>query len=171
MINIAKSIVNIYPDLRSLIDFVVIDNMDGQGQVLKEWNSNYPQPTQEQLESSWLQVVKNEKIEELRENCNDTILSGYTSNALGEPHQYGFSYEDQINLAGAKQIFDLNPALPSISWKTLDAGPLPHTRDQFLSMWLDGFNHKNNNIQKYWVKKGQVNSCNSEDEVNAVNWE
>jgi hypothetical protein len=110
------------------------------------------------------------KIAVLDDLCNKTILAGFTSSALGAPHQYDFDEEAQRNFAGALALMNADSTITSITWKTVDAGPLPHTRDQFIQLCKDGFAFKESQIQKYWNLKAQVQQASSIDQVNAITW-
>lgn len=41
-----------------------------------------------------------QKLDEINSGCTQYIESGFYSNALGEPHRYSSSLEDQVNLTG-----------------------------------------------------------------------
>lgn len=49
--NIALTLMYMYPGTDPLKDFIVQD--DGAGQYIKEWNLPDPQPTQKELEAKW----------------------------------------------------------------------------------------------------------------------
>ncbi|GIM47049.1 hypothetical protein DNHGIG_25980 [Collibacillus ludicampi] len=121
--------------------------------------------------ASLLEDVKARKIAELDQMCNQTILAGFTSSALGAPHQYDFDEEAQRNFAGTLALLNVDSTITSITWKTVDAGPLTHTRDQFIQLCRDAFNFKDSQIQKYWSKKNQVLQSTTVDQVNAITWD
>lgn len=52
--NIALAILHLFPAADPFRDFRVED--DGGGPILKAWNLTGPQPTEQQLESAWVQV-------------------------------------------------------------------------------------------------------------------
>lgn len=114
--------------------------------------------------------MKNMRINDLNTKCNQTILSGFTSYALGEPHQYDFDEEAQRNFNGTLTMLTVDPTISTIVWKTVDAGPLPHTKDQFIQLCKDGFAFKQNMISKYWLLKTKVQQATTIDEVNAITW-
>jgi hypothetical protein len=176
--NIAQAIIHLFPQANPLMDFIVQDDSDGEGPYIAQWNMEEDQPTEEELQAAWLDLttlkiedVKVEKISTLNEECNKIILAGFTSSAVGVLHQYGFDYEDQSNLMGTLTLFNSNPALTEIEWKTKDAGLVLHTREQLVQLCTDSFTHKQNNIKKYWIKKQQVLDAISIEEINSITFE
>jgi hypothetical protein len=117
-----------------------------------------------------LDAVKQRKIDELWDICNKEILSGFTSSALGVAHSYGFDAMDQDNLTGTASGIGMGIITGTIVWKTKDAGPLPHTINQFKQVCGDAFIMKQSKINKYWTIKNQILSCTSRDDINAVAW-
>lgn len=114
---------------------------------------------------------QNAKIAVLNEQCNKAILSGFTSSVLGEPHQYDFDEEAQRNLNGALTMMAVDSTITTVTWKTVDSGPLPHTKDQFTQLCKDAYSFKEKMVQKYWTKKLQVGSCTTIDQVNSIVWD
>jgi peptidoglycan hydrolase-like amidase len=60
--NLTQSILKIYPTLKFWIDFIVEDMSDGKWPQLKWYNENISQPTQEELESAWQEVVAEQEL-------------------------------------------------------------------------------------------------------------
>lgn len=131
---------------------------------------DYIQENFELLYELALTKYKQMKIEELDRKCNETILSGFSSSALGVNHQYDFDYEAQQNLSGMLTLFNTDATTTQIDWKTLDAGVLTHTKEQFLALYRDGFVHKNQNITKYWNLKEQVKAATTLDAITEIIW-
>lgn len=77
-----------------------------------------------------------QKRNELNSACRDAIVSGFTSSALGSPHTYASTFEDQLNLIGAKSA---GVALP---YPCRDANgvkaDVPHTAVQLVQVFNDG---------------------------------
>ncbi|MBL0387935.1 DUF4376 domain-containing protein [Tumebacillus sp. ITR2] len=118
-----------------------------------------------------LEDIKGAKIAELNAACNTGILAGFRSSALGEPHSYDFDAEAQSNLTGMLSVMNADPTIVETIWKTTDVGPLPHTREQFVTLCRDGLDHKNKLIARYWAIKASVEAATSEEEVLAIQWE
>jgi hypothetical protein len=115
-----------------------------------------------------LDEVKKKKIDELNNQCEATILSGFVSTTT--THKYGFSTYDQMNLTQQMILMLKDTTITSVYWKTEDAGILSHTRDEFFSITSEAEQHKRNNIQKYWDLKAKVQAALSENEVSMITW-
>lgn len=120
-------------------------------------------------EKTPLSEYKEKKIAELSKICNETILGGYTSNALGSPNHYDFDMEAQMNLAGMLHAINAAMINEPITWKASGV-PQQHTINQFKQVFADGLNWKNNNIGKYWMFKSQVAAATTKVEVDVVSW-
>lgn len=51
--NIALSIIYLYPKANPMTDFIVQDDSDGKGPYIALWNLDKPQPTETELLSAW----------------------------------------------------------------------------------------------------------------------
>lgn len=125
-------------------------------------------PKWDNVNSAWVEgklfdlvQYKLDKISLLNDMCNQSVLSTFTSSAMGVPHVYVFDYEAQMNFAGAKQAFQDN-LITNIDWNTRDAGVLNHSTAQFGSLWLDGFIHKVSTIGKFRTLKAQVEATTTD---------
>lgn len=168
--NIAQAIMKMYPDANPLENFVVRDNSDGMGAYIdqNQWKLPYAIPSTEELQSYWIESLKDEKINEINANCENTILAGFTSSSTG--YSYDFTNYDQMNITQQMLLLVSDPTIASIQWKTQDAGIVSLTRDQFLQIANEANDHKRVNIGKYWTLKSQVQSATMEDEINAIVW-
>jgi hypothetical protein len=116
-------------------------------------------------------AVRERKVAELSRKCNETILAGFASSALGSAHTYDFDEEAQRNLAGRLGIINANPNYAAVfKWKTVDAGPLDHTKAQFTQVCTDADAFKDAMIAHYWMLKVQVNAAADVGAVNAIAW-
>jgi hypothetical protein len=114
---------------------------------------------------------KNEKINELNNKCNQLIVEGFKSEALGIEHTYPSDEEAQRNLTMAIKRLELSPELGTINFKTIDAGYLPHTIDEIHSVFADGFDFGQSIIIKYNTLKNIVLNTETIEEVQAIIWE
>ncbi|ASS76490.1 hypothetical protein CIG75_17010 [Tumebacillus algifaecis] len=117
-----------------------------------------------------LDQLKAAKIAQLNDFCNQAIIGGFVSTALGEEHQYGFDREDQANLTGRLAGIAAGTAPTEFLWKTKDAGPLTHTVDQFKQVCLDGDAHKEAQIAKFWTLKATVEVAQTIEELPSIEW-
>lgn len=112
---------------------------------------------------------KQAKITELNSQCNATILAGFTSSALGTPHEYDFDYEAQTNIGGVFSAIIGGLVTTPQYWKASGI-PALHTTDQLKQLFADGFSHKNTNIGKYWTLKSEVLAAETQEQIDAVQW-
>ncbi|NOU68400.1 hypothetical protein GC096_30700 [Paenibacillus sp. LMG 31461] len=109
------------------------------------------------------------KIAELNKACNEAILSGFTSDALGTDNTYDFDYDAQINLGGMLNAITAGMVSGTFPWKASGI-PQLHTINQFKTVFAAGLTHKNSNIGKYWLLKEQVIAATTPEEREAIVW-
>jgi hypothetical protein len=173
-VNIAQVIIYLFPQAKPLIDFTVQDDSDGNGPYIAVWNLEADQPTEEELEAAWealnafdIEAYKTTSLETLNIMCNATILGTFESSAMGEPHIYVFDYEAQMNLAGTKQAFT-DGLITEIEWNTRDAGVLTHNQEQFNTLWLNGFQHKNSTINRFRTVVTDIQLAETKEDIDAL---
>lgn len=78
-----KAILQIYPDAVPNVDFYVVDDGDGKGPEIKNWEYSGTIPTYEQLQSAWLEYqnapkppLLDERIKQLEDAVNFILLGG-----------------------------------------------------------------------------------------------
>jgi hypothetical protein len=116
-----------------------------------------------------LDDLKTLKINQLSYLCNQAILAGFNSSALGTSHFYDFEYEDQQNINAMLNLIGNNMATEPITWKASGV-PTDHTIAQFKTLCADAFVFKNSKIGAYWTLKAQVQSATDAATVNSINW-
>ncbi len=165
--NIVYAIKHKYPTANSQRDFRVDDN--GKGQFISLWELSETIPTTEELIEWWKEYIRSEKLKELKNKSSLAILGNFTSATTG--HIYEFEEHDQANFTQQMLLLVSNPAITTVDWKTVDAGVVTHTREQFFAVVGDADSHKRGNMTKFWTKEAQLNSATTLDEINAVKWE
>jgi hypothetical protein len=115
-----------------------------------------------------LDEVKQNKINELNQKCNEIITNGFYSNADGTNKLYDFELENQINLLSLKQQA-VNGNV--ISYYAKCESCHSYTSEQFLQLAMDAENFKFNTIEKYKLLKTYVESLNSINEINSITWD
>jgi hypothetical protein len=164
---ISLAIKKLYPNADSLRDFRVQDMGDGRGQFIIEWNMTEPQPTHEELQTAWINYLKDSKLAELSVACQSTILAGFTAS---NGHKYQFDFKDQDNLTQQMLLLVSDPTITTVDWKTMDAGIVSHTKEEFLQVCGDANNHKRLNMGKYWTLENQLASATTEEEIGNIIW-
>jgi hypothetical protein len=81
--------------------------LTGTGAIPDGYTTLRPGPDQVWKNGRWvddlnaqLAKIHAAKTNAVNTGCADLIVSGFTSNALGEPHRYQSTLEDQVNLTG-----------------------------------------------------------------------
>lgn len=121
-----------------------------------------------------LTEVRQNKKDELSKKCNEAIISGFTSSALGTVHTYPSDEEAQRNFNSELHMFNIDPNYTSL-FKTLDAGYLSHTKSQLLQVFSDGHIFKVNQLSRLNGPlpnglKAKVDAAITVDDVNAITW-
>lgn len=107
-------------------------------------------------------------IREMKKECNEKILSGFTS-SNGE--KYRFNYNDQQNLNQKVSLLMLNPQLKEIQLKTKDGKITKHTRDEFISLVKEAEDFKTDLISQYRKRKKEVQDLNDIELIKKFNFE
>jgi hypothetical protein len=116
-----------------------------------------------------LAAAQQAKIAELLQKCNETLVGGFQSSALGSPHTYASDDIAQANFDATANRLQRRTDITSVNWNT-DAGYLPHTRDQFFQVYDDGYEFKESTWSKFFILESQVKSATTVDQVNAITW-
>ncbi|CRI59124.1 DUF4376 domain-containing protein [Pseudomonas sp. CCOS 191] len=123
-------------------------------------------------EPELLDNLYRQKVAEINSACEATIIAGFWSSALGEPHQYPSKLDDQLNLTGViLQGFDSRYGCRDKQGvKELRL----HTAKQLRQVSDDFTTYKLELLQRYNVLKQQLAQALSNGEMNAmqvVTWE
>jgi hypothetical protein len=123
-----------------------------------------------------IDLIKQGKINELNQKCNQAIINGFYSDADGTKKLYDFELENQVNLstkAYQLQIAKLaGQPITTVSYYAKGETCHDYTEEQFLKLALDGETWKTTNIVKYKDKlKPMVEACKTADEVKSITWE
>ena len=164
--NIEQAILFKYPTAIPNTDFVI--TIDEQGEYISEWNLSEPQPTTEELNEWYFQYKKEEKSIILKQESTLEIYGGFTSATTG--HSYGFSEYDQNNFTQQMVLLLSDPTITEVEWKTVDAGVVVHTKEQFLGVISDANSHKRDILSRLWTKESQLEKTTIVEEVNAIVW-
>lgn len=115
-----------------------------------------------------LTTHKNLKTELLSEDCENTIITGFTSS---NGHKYRLNRDDQLNMIGQKDELMGDTTITTVSWRAEDVGAwIDHTRDEWLTVYKEGFAFKKNTLTKYNQLKAQVQQATTNAAVLAIVW-
>jgi hypothetical protein len=115
-----------------------------------------------------LEYVKTIKIAFFKSTCEEKIELGFTSE---NGHFYRTNRDDQINMIGQKDLLVEDPTITYVDWKTEDIGYIRHTKEQWMKVYNEAFEHKKDQLFKYEALKQKVLAATTQDEVAAIQWD
>lgn len=119
-------------------------------------------------QSASLAEVRNAKVEQLKYFSDRETASGFLSPSLG--YKFGLEDVDQSNFTKQALMFVANPAAESCTWKTLDAGIVTMTKEQFFVVMAEAETSIRGNIARQWQLSEAALSAQNKDEVDKVVW-
>lgn len=119
--------------------------------------------------SADIELVRNKKISELSMACENEIVSGFDSKALGASHKYQSDRDDQSNLigvavAGNGGLFKCSED-GGVTWEYKD-----HTHEQIMQVIQDGKEMKLSALAKFGRLKALAKSAATVQELKAISW-
>ncbi|WRG13475.1 hypothetical protein FNE27_04295 [Helicobacter pylori] len=131
-------------------------------------NKGEETPTKDQVLEKLKEIKLKQKKQELEKEisavCKEKIIKGFTSEALGSPHAYDLTIEDQTNLqalviAGIDSVFRCAEVSNDgvVSNKTYKN----HTKAQILKLSHEALGFKQKLIVFYGREKERLNAINS----------
>lgn len=121
-------------------------------------------------EEDILGELKNEKINDLKSECNQKIIYGFT---LDNEH-YSYSQEKQINFQDTYQLF-LNNMITEISWNAYVDGEKTRValdKDNFQRVYLAGVKHKVDTMSRLNdVLIPMINNAESKEVIARIYWD
>lgn len=146
------------------VDFIASE--DDSKVVKIQWLSAIPKPTKAEIALAELPARKASKIKELKLIARATIETGFTSLALGIPHTYELTPQDQANAFKAK-ILGLGGGITCTDANGVKT-ERSHSPAQLDQAFLDGSNWVDSNKTKFWAKLALVNAATTIAEVDTV---
>lgn len=121
-----------------------------------------------------LEQAKQHKTDEINVACEETIISGFPSSALGEVHYYDSGIEDQINLIGAAFAASAGQSVEFRCYQGSMSGEKEwhlHSPAQMIQVYQDGLVYKITQLKKATALKNTVKAATTLEEVGAVEWQ
>lgn len=153
---------------------------DGDGIIQYDeivWKVGGPIP-QNELEAKILELAKERRTMEISQDCENYIMSGFQSDALGSPHIYDSEFVDQINLVGA--LITVSPYGEDTEGYTIyyacrDVSTgvknyYPHTYHHLRKVIFDGSQFKLQNLQIFHMKRVMISMCDTIEQIDAITW-
>lgn len=127
----------------------------------------------EALTSLPLDEMKKLKVSELSQICHEAIVSGFTSSALGTPHVYDSTPEDQLNLEGLSRYAERKNT--SVPYRCCPEGSeaktyIVHTPAQLDQVVTDGIAFKSYLLHLLETRRQEIDACTTIAEVEAISW-
>jgi hypothetical protein len=110
---------------------------------------------------------KQNKVIKLSEQCRNSIVNGFTAT---NGHQYRLELEDQLNMQGQKSELDDDPSITTVPWRTIDVGYINHTREEWLTVYAEAFQHKKTQLFKLDNLRTQALNATTQSELDAIVW-
>ncbi|KGX88032.1 hypothetical protein N784_12980 [Pontibacillus litoralis JSM 072002] len=115
-----------------------------------------------------LEEQKDMKKEELKYECESSILHGFVS--LNGNH-YRYNSYDQMNMLMQYQELMMDSTIDHVYVDTENNGTIKHTREEFIQVYEEAKKHKDNQLTKYREMKRYVDNLETVEEVQAVTWD
>lgn len=130
------------------------------------------------LDEKRIARLKKDKINDLSNKCEQAIIGGFISNALGVDHLYDSEEVDQINLIGAVAATAPSPAEPNgysnyYACRDVATGIksyIEHSYSVLRQVMFDGAQFKLGHLQRFHALRIQVQEAITEEQINAINW-
>lgn len=169
---------HIYPELEDDKDFAIKN--DGNGPYILYWNSELPQPTEEELlkaeATAVLNFAKQRKDAELNKACNEAILAGFTHVINGQTYWFSYDMEAQGNFRDGREILK-DGIMTEVPWTVRlggingDYARIPITLEIMNELTLKIMEHKTGYISKYRdFLMPLVNGATTPEEVAEIVW-
>jgi hypothetical protein len=146
-----------------------IETLCPDGFYLPKWDGEKWIEGNETTISLDLASLKTQKVSELDRLTNEDILNGFYSDCTGETKFYGMNYEDQQNMSGIMTLI-ANGIEKTIYWKEKGGFPTVYTKEQFMQLYSDAYDSKEQKWMRFHQLKAQVEQCQNADELDLIQW-
>jgi len=150
-LNLARILAHTHPHAQANVDYQV-HVVDG-AQVIRRWDNNRlgPQPSElELINSSPLAELEHAKrlaCRQIKDSAKTKMVSGFTSDALGSPHYYDSTIEDQLNLS-QMAVLKKDTTYPCTSMGSDIKADVLHTAKEIAQVFKDGVKIRREILEK-----------------------
>jgi hypothetical protein len=117
-----------------------------------------------------LEHHKNLKIGMFSERCEEDIIKGFVSPTTGKT--YRTNRDDQVNMIGKKLAVDSDPSIATVYWRIEETKEqTPHTREEFLAIYQEGFLHKEGILRKLNNLRNDIRACTTHAGIIPLVWD
>lgn len=166
------SLMQMYPNSNPS-QYEIIANPDGSF-TITQWNvPNTPKPNESDVVAYWntngINLLRQQKINELRASFNQAVNGTFTSNAMGVAHTY-LAVQAQENYNSEVHRYLIDPTYSSTLVDTVDAGLISHSKDQFFQVFKDGHDFVVQQRQQLEKLISDVNTATTPTAINLIKW-
>lgn len=171
-----NAITHIYPNLNPHKDFRIGWDEEKGGYFVLYWDENNPPyPSETQLQEAWLELIKDDKLTELKIECNIAILGRFIAEVDGVAYQFSCDTEAQMNFEKVDRAFDKG-RMTEIPWTAYNMdGEVVRVIlnvNNFEPVYLGHLFHIQSNIAKLRDElQPRLDSAVTEGEIEGVVWE
>ncbi len=143
---------------------------DGQGNLIYKWNgTQMVERTQDEIYP--LSYWKQKKSEDFMSQRDSEVQAGFLTNAVAStPNiQMGYDPVDKNNYQSLATMLNLDPTITSVNFLTGN-GMVTFTRDEFIQVIKDAYNHESSLVYKSLTLKAQVDAAVDKASLDAIVW-
>lgn len=115
-----------------------------------------------------LAAYKSSTLANLQNARDVAVYSTFQSSALGSPKTYAYDPISKDRLLGQLAILTATTSITTVKWVNDEDGLVAHTRDQFIQVVNDAYNHESVQAYKYIQAEPKINAATSTDEVDSI---
>lgn len=119
--------------------------------------------------SQCLDIVKQQKINQLNKDCDNAIISGFYSSVSGEQQLYEFGDKEQGVWNQGLSLL-LAGIVETVPVKFIGGTFQPYTKEQYFQLIADAAIHKQSQYMKCDALVAQVQQCKSIEEITNIQW-
>jgi ABC-type molybdenum transport system ATPase subunit/photorepair protein PhrA len=120
-----------------------------------------------------LAELKQTKLNELNQSCNDSILSGFDYTINGVEYHFSFDMESQFNFQGAVTLLDKD-IVQEIEWTVMSNGNYERImidKSTMNELMLKILQHKDSNIKRFRNQlMPLVDDAQSKEQLDSIEW-
>ena len=116
-----------------------------------------------------LQYHKDLKTNLLSAKCDDVISEGYVAGVNGNTYRTNFN--DIFYMMGQKLELVYNTEITKILWKTMNAGYVNHTREEWLAVYKEGYLRVKYFLFRYDQLATLIQTCENHEDIVGITWD
>lgn len=142
--------------------------LEEKNQFIRYLASRKGVPVNQIYEDDILQYHKDMKISRMETQCKLDIHKGFLAS---NGHFYRTNQDDQTNMLGQMTMLNMDPTITEVLWKTEDVGYIKHTREEWLKVHSEAFQHKQNLLFKFNELKTKILDAKTHEDIIPLDWD